>query len=68
MENQRALYSHRANANGSYDSICMNCFRTVVTQDSEAELSTREATHVCGVEDLYNANRNILAFDAASPS
>ena len=41
------LFPHRHNRNGSWDSICVVCFATVATAVVGAELSAKEATHVC---------------------
>ncbi|HXE06719.1 MAG TPA: hypothetical protein VN612_02400 [Acidobacteriaceae bacterium] len=35
-----------------FDSICMQCFRTVGTRKREAELAEDELAHVCRKEDL----------------
>ena len=45
-------FPHRHNADGSYDSICTACLRTVATAWQEAELSFRESTHVCNTAGL----------------
>jgi hypothetical protein len=40
-------FPHRKNADGSWDSICSKCFRTVATAKSERILADAEANHVC---------------------
>jgi hypothetical protein len=40
-------FSHRANKDGSFDSICHQCFRTVASKPHEAELIDPEREHVC---------------------
>lgn len=40
-------YSHRHNEDGTYDAICLRCFRTVAHELSEQALNTREASHDC---------------------
>ena len=46
------LFFHRPNMNGTFDSICMKCFRTVDTQQREVDLSAKEQTHVCDLRDV----------------
>lgn len=43
----RSFYVHRANKDGSYDSICVVCYATVASVRDEAELIAHEHTHVC---------------------
>jgi hypothetical protein len=40
-------FAHRANANGSFDSICLHCFQAVATAPTEDELVKIEVTHSC---------------------
>jgi hypothetical protein len=40
-------FVHRANRDGSTDSICKDCFATVCTSAWETELGHAERTHVC---------------------
>jgi hypothetical protein len=40
-------FPHRLNGDGSYDSICTTCFRTVATAHSEEELAAEERMHEC---------------------
>jgi hypothetical protein len=40
-------FPHRKNADGSWDSICSKCFRTVATAKVERNLGDAEANHVC---------------------
>jgi hypothetical protein len=40
-------FPHRRNADGSYDSICPECFLTAARAKSEEELTTLEKKHVC---------------------
>jgi hypothetical protein len=41
------LYSHRHNANGSYDSICLVCFATIATTQTKPEFAVYDEKHVC---------------------
>src|ERR1700728_1552209 len=38
-------FPHRQNADGSFDSICSECFRTVATASTEAQLQAVERVH-----------------------
>ena len=40
-------FHHRDNGNGTVDSICLICFRTVGQAESELRLSEFESRHVC---------------------
>jgi len=40
-------FPHRRNPDGSFDSICRKCFRTVATRRNEADLAQAEREHVC---------------------
>ena len=46
-------FAHRENANGTFDSICLRCFRTVATARSESALREKEQQHACDLEDLH---------------
>ena len=45
-------YPHRANSNGTYDSICAACFKTISTQWNEVDLAAGEKSHICNEEVL----------------
>jgi hypothetical protein len=40
-------FVHRRNPDGSYDSICLNCYLTIETQHEESDLSKAEKEHDC---------------------
>ena len=40
-------FAHRLNEDGTIDSICLSCFRTVVTTSDEVESSEHELKHDC---------------------
>lgn len=44
-------FRHREQVNG-WDSICLNCFRTVATTATEELLRPAEMEHLCCVEDV----------------
>jgi hypothetical protein len=39
------VFPHRQNADGSFDSICSECFRTIATASTEAQLEAAERVH-----------------------
>jgi hypothetical protein len=42
-----AYFPHRHNRDGSYDSICLTCFATVVSARTTRELITPNKEHIC---------------------
>lgn len=40
-------FTHRYTADGTIESICMTCFRTVCQCRTEEEATKKEANHVC---------------------
>ena len=40
-------FVHRHNGDGSWDSICSKCFRTVANENHEEELFSDEQKHEC---------------------
>jgi hypothetical protein len=46
-------YIHRKNADRSYDSICLQCFRTVATSSDELALAELENLHKCSGWAMY---------------
>jgi hypothetical protein len=40
-------FQHRRNRNGTYDSICLDCFTTIATAKRKTNLYRHESTHVC---------------------
>jgi hypothetical protein len=49
-------YIHRQNEDGTVDSICMHCFRTVATAKAIENLAEAQRNHHC--EDLFIFFRN----------
>jgi hypothetical protein len=49
-------FPHRHNADGSCDSICPVCFRTVARCEREADLQIEELLHRCDPETLAFIN------------
>lgn len=66
--NSNADYAHRRNDDGTFDSICLRCYRTVATANTESDLVFSEAKHLCppdssaDTDDVSGSRRN------ASPS
>lgn len=53
MDSKSAVYyPHKLNKNGSFNSICIVCFRTVASNMTEDELVQEEKKHVCGTSLL----------------
>jgi hypothetical protein len=55
-KNQSPNFPHRHNSDGSHDSICLRCFRTIASEADEARLMEAEDVHVCDVADLRYAD------------
>ena len=49
----RTAFPHRRNPNGSFDSICTQCFRTIATAPAEDELHAAESAHDCMGYDSF---------------
>jgi hypothetical protein len=43
---------HRANPNGTFDAICLACFRTVASAQREETLTLAEHSHHCDPVDM----------------
>jgi hypothetical protein len=43
----KGRFPHRTNGDGTTDSICPHCFRTIGISTYEADLDAIEASHVC---------------------
>jgi hypothetical protein len=52
-------YAHRLNADGTFDSICLHCYLTVMQANTEQELAVAEAQHSCPPDSILA--RNIVA-------
>ena len=50
------LFHHRHNPDGTVDSICLACYRTVASSPDEALLSAQERSHACLEDDVYSAS------------
>jgi hypothetical protein len=45
-------FAHRRNSDGSYDSICTECYATAARAGTEESLLWSESAHVCDISDL----------------
>jgi hypothetical protein len=52
MEPRASQFTHRSNPDGTCDSICRQCFRTIGHAKAEQALVPQEGTHVCALVDL----------------
>jgi hypothetical protein len=52
MNRPELTFAHRANDDGTIDSICRECFATVSTSLWEADLERAEQEHVCDPAEL----------------
>ena len=58
-------YLRRQTRNGTPDSICLRCFRTIRTTESRS-LAESEFGHICNAVDLDNATLTALTATAAT--
>jgi len=47
------LFPHRENQDGTFDSICPKCFKTVASDRNEVKLRSKEKHHICESSDLH---------------
>jgi hypothetical protein len=52
-------HPHRRNSDGTWDSICKNCFLTIAHGRTESELAKSEKTHVC--DSSFLAERGLFS-------
>jgi hypothetical protein len=45
-------FNHRPNNDGSVDSICLRCFRTIASNNHEWSLAMVESQHECDPKDV----------------
>jgi hypothetical protein len=57
MGSEASHFFHRSNADGTFDSICMKCFRIVDSEKRDADLSGKEQAHLCATADLLHFER-----------
>jgi hypothetical protein len=50
-------FVHRKNSEGSFDSICMTCFRTAAHVAKEKMLATAELKHRCDPDGAFSTLR-----------
>lgn len=53
-----ASFPHRANQDGTIDSICPRCYVTIGTSTLEADLASMESAHTCDPAILRHFQEN----------
>jgi hypothetical protein len=54
-EKRATTFHHRQNRDGSFDSICSRCYRTVSSGQVQSNLVPAENLHTCNPADLPHA-------------
>jgi hypothetical protein len=57
MTKQWPTYLHRANPDGTFDSICIRCFTTIASAVTESGLAGPEVEHVCAPSTLSERDK-----------
>lgn len=57
MKTSENNFKRRHNQDGSYDSLCPLCFRTIGTRLRQEELDQDERIHICDEADLMWKSR-----------
>jgi hypothetical protein len=61
--NRDSKFAHRHNGDGTVDSICLTCYQTAATTESESQLQALESQHKCDPCDMLAlAARDLLQF------
>jgi hypothetical protein len=60
------FFPHRSNRDGSFNSICLNCFVTVGDHRTEEELVKMDAQHICKSTPL--SRRSVQLESTSKPS
>ncbi|HKF50278.1 MAG TPA: hypothetical protein VKB38_23150 [Terracidiphilus sp.] len=47
MDRTPVKFTHRDNGDGTFDSICWECFTTIATANCEGDLEKPEQSHAC---------------------
>jgi hypothetical protein len=58
------FFPHRRNRDGSFDSICVTCFATIASAQSDAALAVYDKKHLCDpgrLSDQANFRRHLQA-------
>jgi hypothetical protein len=63
----KIAFAHRANPDGTFDSICTACFATISRQECEADLEQFERSHTCNPWELERF-KQVKSENAADPS
>lgn len=54
----RIGFAHRANEDGTFDSICLSCFKTIATSKAESSLGEGERSHACDPDECKRFQEN----------
>jgi hypothetical protein len=54
MAKMPPAFPRRLNNDGTYDSICNRCFKTLATSSDETELLNAEQAHICPGFNMEN--------------
>jgi len=49
-------FAHRPNYDGTHDSICRGCFKTIASVRNEPELAHHELAHLCTPEPDWRSH------------
>jgi len=60
-------FAHRLTDDHSFESICLECFRTVGRANLEAGLTNAEATHTCLPEDVISLHERMGPKSTSDP-
>jgi hypothetical protein len=52
-------FAHRPNPDGTFDSICRVCFRTIVHSEKQDSLASSESLHECATTALEMKDRTL---------
>jgi hypothetical protein len=56
------MYSHTQNENGTYNTLCLDCFMTIAScVESAKELGLLEARHICPEKALHELQEREVA-------
>jgi len=47
---RKAYFPHRRNKDGTMDSICLDCYLTIATAETEDQLEVAEDAHICAMK------------------
>lgn len=60
-------FAHRRTNDERFESICLQCFRTIGRADVEMKLDSVEAAHTCLPEDVISLQKRMEPKSASGP-